>query len=520
MPERVLVVDDEEDIREVFSRALEKEGLAVDSSPDAQQALQMLKGSAYQVVVADIRMPGMDGITLLKKIKEISPTTDVIMATGYPATETAIQALRLGAFDYITKPCTLDELTHTVHKALEAQKLSTENLLLKRINAIHEVSAAFSTTLGLNPLLHLILEKGVGSVNGTGGSVFLLGQKDPVEMARFKKGVRVDQTFVKEVLQKQDNVVVSHESSTLTAIPLLARGEKLGVLCIEKEGEPFSAQEQKMLGIFAERAAAAIRDTKINEALQQKIAELEEAYRKLKQAQEQLIRTEKLSAIGELAAGVAHEINNPLATLLGYVQVLARNQALSETETRYLQIMEQEIERMARIVTGLLNFAHQEEPKKEKQALKPILEETLMITEHQIARYGPIEIQTEVEDNLPEVFVDRNQIQQVLVNLLLNAAQAMEGQGGKLTIQMHKIQEHDRALVAIRVKDTGKGLSEELKQKVFDPFFTTKEPGKGTGLGLSIAYGIVESHGGTIRVDGGENQGACFTVLLPFMDES
>ncbi|HXF96605.1 MAG TPA: ATP-binding protein, partial [Gemmatimonadales bacterium] len=228
--------------------------------------------------------------------------------------------------------------------------------------------------------------------------------------------------------------------------------------------------------------------------------------------QEQLIQSEKMSAIGQLIAGVAHDLNNPLASVVGFADFLSESGEVPPALAEPLRVIRQEAERAATIVRNLLSFARQQAERRQPQAILPILESTLALLRNQLMAYR-VEATLEAEPDLPAVELNANQIKQVFVNLINNAAQAIaaSGKGGRIVVTARKWLDG----VAVAVTDDGPGIQEELAARVFEPFFTTKAEGQGTGLGLSISQGIVREHGGRILLDTTPGQGATFTVQLP-----
>jgi two-component system NtrC family sensor kinase len=229
----------------------------------------------------------------------------------------------------------------------------------------------------------------------------------------------------------------------------------------------------------------------------------------------QLLHAEKLASLGELVAGIAHEINNPLAGILIFSTLLANDQALPPRLRSDAQTILGETRRCAAIVRRLLEFSRNSIPHKELTSLSAIMENTLTLVEHQ-ANLGEVEIIRRYDQSLPEILVDPGQIEQVFVNMIVNACQAMPD-GGRLTITLQA--DYQDNCVRAGIADTGYGISGEHLRKIFDPFFTTKEPSAnglaGTGLGLSVSYGIIENHGGRISVASEINSGTTFTVELP-----
>jgi signal transduction histidine kinase len=248
--------------------------------------------------------------------------------------------------------------------------------------------------------------------------------------------------------------------------------------------------------------------------LEERTQELTRAYEELDQAQQQIIQSKKLAAIGELAAGVAHEINNPVGVILGFSQLLQRRIPPDDSFTEPLATIERESLRCKQIVQNLLDFARMGKPRLLKMDLHQILEATCQLLEYQLSK-GNIQLIKNYAANLPTIVVDPQQIQQVFVNLMLNAYQSMP-QGGSLEIRTWA--QDNKVYVAF--SDKGTGIPQEHLDRIFDPFFTTKEPGEGTGLGLSVSYGIVQRHNGHIEVESQVGQGSTFTVHLPVLPDA
>ncbi len=229
--------------------------------------------------------------------------------------------------------------------------------------------------------------------------------------------------------------------------------------------------------------------------------------------QDQLLQSEKMSAIGQLIAGVAHDLNNPLASVVGFADLLGEAEDVPERLQEPLAVIRQEAERASGIVRNLLSFARRQEGERQLQSIRPILESTIALLKNQLMAQH-IELTFSAEPGLPEVEVHANQIKQVFVNIINNAAQAIRGanvRDGRVTV-LAKVWLDG---VAVSIADNGPGMPESVAQHVFEPFFSTKSEGEGTGLGLSICQGIVKEHGGSISVDSGLGTGATFTVELP-----
>ena len=236
--------------------------------------------------------------------------------------------------------------------------------------------------------------------------------------------------------------------------------------------------------------------------------------------QDQLLQSEKMSAIGQLIAGVAHDLNNPLASVVGFSDLLGEASDVPPRLAEPLAVIRQEAERASAIVRNLLSFARRQEGERQLQSIRPILESTHQLLKNQLLA-ARIDLTLAFEPGLPEIEVHANQIKQVFVNIINNAAQAIASSrpqnGGRIEI-LTKCQPDG---IAISISDNGPGIPDAVAQRIFEPFFSTKSEGEGTGLGLSICLGIVKEHGGSMSVDpggAGSGRGATFTVELPAAD--
>jgi two-component system sensor histidine kinase HydH len=236
--------------------------------------------------------------------------------------------------------------------------------------------------------------------------------------------------------------------------------------------------------------------------------------REIRDLQEKVRRSERLAALGRLAAGVAHEIRNPLSSIRGFAQFFAHRLRGQEKEQEYASIMVREVDRLNRVITELLDFARPKEIRREPQSLEDILEHTLRLLETELARKS-VKLKKDYEENLPAIPADRDRLAQAFLNLLLNSLEAIE-QEGTIGIHVGKETRNGRPNLTVSITDTGRGIPGEDLEKIFEPFFSTKR--KGTGLGLAIVHQIVEAHKGEIRVRSREGQGTTFSIFLP-MDE-
>ncbi|MDH4196997.1 MAG: ATP-binding protein [Candidatus Aminicenantes bacterium] len=247
--------------------------------------------------------------------------------------------------------------------------------------------------------------------------------------------------------------------------------------------------------------------------LEKSHAELKSSHEELERAQRQLIQTEKMASLGQLAAGVAHELNNPIGTIMMFSRVIQREMDQDNKWQRDLTLVVQEADRAAKIVKDLLSFAKETKVRPGLLNINRIIEETLSLLIKQ-SLFHNIEVVTHLDDSLPATFADPDLLKQVFFNIILNGAQAMEGRG-TLTVRSRNVDGGRK--IEIRIEDTGKGIPEKHIPRLFDPFFTTKE--KGTGLGLALTYNIVSKHQGAISVESELGHGATFIILLPVLGQ-
>lgn len=245
---------------------------------------------------------------------------------------------------------------------------------------------------------------------------------------------------------------------------------------------------------------------------------------RLRTMTEQLLSQEKMASVGQMAAGVAHEINTPLGIILGYAQLMKDDFSKGEEAYENLEVIERQVKACRKIVADLLKFSRQSESRRVELDISEVIEDVLAISEHNL-NINHIQVKRDFSPHLPRIIGDAEKLRQVIVNLINNAKYAME-KGGEIRISTRY--EQEKGEVVARIEDTGSGIDEEIKSKVFDPFFTTKPVGKGTGLGLSVTYGIIQDHGGTITLEspisrGDSNtkqQGTAFEIHLPVAREA
>jgi C4-dicarboxylate-specific signal transduction histidine kinase len=290
------------------------------------------------------------------------------------------------------------------------------------------------------------------------------------------------------------------------ALPLFAQGELAGVLLLGEKvsGGQFHAGEIELLEMLMGQTGIALENARLYSNLRDQMNELTET-------QQQLIQAAKLAAVGELAAGVAHEINNPLMIILGNCELALLDMPAEGRALKRLKIIEAEATRAGKITRDLLNFARRREPRREPVAVETVIERAVELLGTKLAR-GRVQVRAVLHPGMPPILGDADQLTQVLLNLGANAVDAMPD-GGELVFQTELRPESDA--VVIKVIDSGAGMTAEHALRIFEPFYTTKAEGQGTGLGMSVSLGIVKNHGGRIEVSSEAGRGTTMTVELP-----
>jgi len=291
-------------------------------------------------------------------------------------------------------------------------------------------------------------------------------------------------------------------ANEFVCIPLIAKDETIGVICMDNlySKKPITEERIQSLTIFASRAALAIENAAAYKKLEEKIQQL-------KETQERLIRSERLSVIGNMATYVAHEIRNPLATVGGFARAILRVPNIDKQTRQNAEIIVEEVSRLERILANIMDFSKPVEPVKMASQINEILENTCSLMDPYF-RNSRIRLNKKLDTSLPKIVVDPTQIKQVCLNLIKNAVESMPD-GGTLTIETMMENGH----IKINIADTGEGMTTEIMQNIFVPFFTTKVDG--TGVGLAVSHKIVEDHQGYIKVRSLLQEGTTFSIFLP-----
>lgn len=298
----------------------------------------------------------------------------------------------------------------------------------------------------------------------------------------------------------------------VAGVPLIYKGEVIGALTVfdDQPDRVFRQEDVQLLELLAPPIAISIRNARLYQELQERIQAHQLAER-------QLVQSARLAAVGEMAAGVAHELNNPLTTVTGFSELVLEELPEGFEQRPDLELILREAKRARQVVRRLLDFSRQSESVRDRADMNEVVEDVVALIRH-LARTGGVESHLELSGELPPVHMDSNQMKQVLLNLVHNALHAMPA-GGDLTIRTRPEARDHHPGVYLEICDTGGGIPEHHLGRIFEPFFTTKPTGTGTGLGLAISYGIVSDHGGVIEVESEEGEGSCFSIWMPAVGE-
>jgi signal transduction histidine kinase len=423
----ILVVDDDLGPRESM-RMILKPLHNVFTAEDGEAALRLLQEKPIDLVTLDLKMPGMHGIDVLKEIKKLFPSIEVIIVTGFGTLQTATEAIKHGVNSYISKPYNLSEINSLIEKSIERRRFN-----LKLSNFFEGV---------------LFLDKEKGK---------------------------------------------------------------------EEEGSIPSKAENSL-----EHTGISENVIDFTESKFRKMKEMSDDFSKeVKELEERLIRSERLSIVGQVAAGYSHELNNSLSSMLGYTQFVQHNISTNHPELSDLldnmETISNQIARASNITQNLLDLSRKSPSEKKPTEVQKVIDQVLSYVEYRL-RSLEIKVIRDYESQLPQISVDPGKIEQVFLNLIINACHAMP-EGGTLQIKVSRVKSNERDIVRLQLTDTGNGISKENMQKIFDPFFSTRNESGGTGLGLFVSRRIVESYQGIIEVESEENNGTTFTVEFPSLME-
>ncbi len=524
---QVLIVDDDRLIREQLSIEVKRLFYNTFCAGNGKDALELIEKRNIDIVLIDVKLPDADGLEILRLVKQKKPDCELIVITGFGNQETAIKALRWGAMDYIEKPIKTDELDAAIGRAME-KIMIRENLFLKntvlvidddertpkQIKAFlekegYEVLTAHNGDEALD-----VLEKNKIDIIVTD---IKLSDMDGTEVIRRAKVVRRD----------MEGIVVAGDNKKEPAVKALYAGAldylvkplNLDEL-LHAVTKAFERINLKRNYLYRHRELKISSEiiSKMNEELERRI---QEKAKDVNRIQTQLFQTSKLATLGEMAAGLAHEMNQPLGGISlvakHFRKLIELNRLDREALDTGLDDIEASVKRMSRIIQHIRTFARQDALAFVHVDVNSTLDSALSLLGEQL-RLHEITVKKRFTKALPPIIGEPYQLEQVWINLLTNARDAVDekkykrGEHKKIVIVTRFLPQH--GVVEVCFCDNGVGMDGSTAEKVFEPFFTTKEVGKATGLGLSISYGIIESHNGKIMLQSKNNRGTAVRIRL------
>jgi len=515
-PPKLLIIDDDPSLCRIFKRFLTTNGCEVFTSGDSQEGLFLSRSEFFNVIILDIALPGIDGLALLSKIKSFSPDTEVIMITGYWNIEAAVQSFKFGAHDYLTKPIEIDLLFQVVKKALEKQALGFDkrhltseiqfkNIILEKQKEMLEgkviendqrIFRLIKQGLFTKKLLEIMIESlPLGAmVIDKEGRVLICNK-----VQEMFSGLSRDSLLGKNLFQ--DTLPVDLKPWQEMAKDFLS-SRFYEIKVVDQRPE-----KDKILSI----TLSSLVDEKRNST---SFIFLTADITNEKRREEQIIQSEKMTAIGQLATSLAHQIRNPLAIIGSATQYCMEKRGEENGLKRYFKIIYRNVQNANKIISELLDFAKPKLLELKQNDINQILIELYRLIKVDFLKNG-IRILRRFDRYLPKVLCDNESLKQVFFNLFMNSKQAMP-KGGIISI-ITKYNSRNQT-VEIIIKDTGKGIGKKYMPNIFNPYFTTKE--KGTGLGLSIVHRIITDHHGKILSESKEGKGTKMTIILPIQSRN
>ncbi|MFH2093984.1 MAG: response regulator [Pseudomonadota bacterium] len=505
---KIVLIDDEEDIRDVTSIVLEDAGFSVLTAENGEQGLSLCKSACPQLVMTDIRMPGMDGIQVLKTIKEKYPDIEVIVVTAFGEMSLAVQALQLDASDFIVKPIDQDGLLVALKRA--KQRYTSRKALMEYTWFLEqETEKTAKELIKTYSFQKNLIENSMDGILACDDQGLVITFNRSMEkILGYDSNEVVNQFVFSDLFADNEDKILKKKMVT----PEFGGENRLFLYetkLIGKSGEavPVQVSAVTLWEKDVEKGwVCFFRDLRKLRTLERELAD-----------QASILHQDKMMSLGRLSASVVHEINNPLFGVLNYVRLMIRvlERGVPSLESiekfqRYLDLVEKETERCSNIVSSLLTFSRKSDPAFGQVDMKGLLNKCILLSRHKL-ELSNIRLVSQISETLPLINGDANQLQQCIINLIFNAVDAMPD-GGTLTLACTHMK--DEKKMTISVKDTGLGIQKEDVSHIFEPFFTTKKEGYGVGLGLSTVFGIIEHHKGTVTVNS-EPGNTVFMLHLP-----
>jgi len=515
---KILTIDDESYIRQSIRTYLEDYEFTVFEAENGKKGIDVFDREHPDLVLLDLKMPEMDGLQVLKILRGKAPDIPLVVASGTGNITAVVEALHLGAWDYILKPIEdLNVLYHSVQKCLKESQLKKENkqyqerleeLVIERTLELQKSEERYKAIFEYTGTAAIIIEPDdtISMVNSKFAELAGMARQDIVNKKKWFDFVASnDIDVMRNYFEARMNLKTENYAPMQYEIKFTGNDREKKYVYVS-------------LGVIpgTDKAVVSLLD----------VTEKKKAEKRWRSLENQLRKAQKMEAIGTLAGGIAHDLNNILSPVLGYADMIMRSSDPSSTVYQRSEKIQKAALRAADLVSQVLSFNRRNEEEKRVIRIHPVSKEVIKLLKGSIP--STITIVDNIDRNCGSVEADPTQIHQVIMNLCTNAYHAMEERGGTLTVGLKEvILSSSETLeypnpecsagqyLALEVSDTGCGMTEDIMERMFDPYFSTKEEGKGTGLGLATVYSIVKSCKGVIRVKSEVNSGTTFTVFLP-----
>ena len=515
----ILIVDDEPGIARLCERLLARADFRVQSFTEPRKAMTYLEENQVDLLLVDIRMPEVDGFSLVNFAKEQQPEIATLIMTGFGTVETAIRALRQGVDGLILKPFEKgDELIEAAKQALTDKQRKQDAAHMQALRPLFDVTETFLAETRPEGLPELIVDAVCKHMRCKNAAYYqhqddgwqLLSKRGQAPHTSENESFRTAMNAIKVPLSiyeggTVDPVIQEEMESLGLGSGLLVPSSEAQIDALifagrERGDAGFREIDMDTLLILTRQAAVAVENAHLYEELRDYVKQVEDS-------QKALLQAEKMAAAGRLTASIAHEINNPLQAVRNCLHLAGREDLPESKQDEYFALAETELERLTNTVQRMLDFYRPGKVRPKAININEILEHVLGLMGTQLQKRD-IAVETKLPKSLPPVMAVGAQLQQVILNLVLNAYDAMPG-GGKLEISAHKNGDD----LAISFQDSGMGIPPENRENIFEPFISTKEGG--TGLGLTVSYNIIAALGGELVLAENDEPGACFQIILP-----
>ncbi len=513
---KILTIDDEAYIRQSIRTYLEDYEFTVFEAENGRQGIEVFDREHPDLVLLDLRMPEMDGLQVLEILRDKAPDVPLVVASGTGNISAVVEALHLGAWDYILKPIEdLSVLYHSIQKCLKESQLKKDNkqyqerleeLVIERTMDLRKSEERYKAIFEYTGTAAIVIEPDdtISMVNSKFAEIAGMARQDIVDKKKWYDFVAPgDIEVMRNYFEARVNLKTENYAPMQYEIKFTGNDGEQKYVYVS-------------LGVIpgTDKAVVSLLD----------VTEKKRAEQRWRNLENQLRKSQKMEAIGTLAGGIAHDLNNILSPVLGYADMIMRSSDPSTTVYQRSEKIQKAALRAADLASQVLSFNRRSEEEKHIIRIHPVTKEVIKLLKGSIP--STITIVDNIDRSCGSIDADPTQIHQVIMNLCTNAYHAMEEKGGTLTVGLKEVTLTPMDIVAspecnagpylaLEVSDTGCGMTEDVMERMFDPYFSTKEEGKGTGLGLATVYGIVKSCKGIIRVKSDVNKGSAFTVFLP-----